>query len=271
MSRFGSCGDNHKHWVCFTGPSFGSSDTCFSHPSTLLWWLIPDTGLSAFLPKRPPQSCLWFFVLAVSHLEQCSCQDPPDCPLTSFKPLLKHQSLNSSLKSHLSCTAQSTFPLCVCVLACAPIRVHACAQVCGGQRLMIGVFLKCSSSVLKFIYFKVFNYEYMSVRTLHLCAEARQSLRHHTAWSGSDQWLWLLGPELGSSKETLHALNHFANSLAPPSFLSLACDTQGSSCLHPALLPVLGLQVSPLCPALMLDSNLCPHAYTASALPTESP
>ena len=68
---------------------------------------------------------------------------------------------------------------------------------------MIGVFLKCSSSVLKFIYFKVFNYEYMSVRTLRLCAEARQSLRHHTAWSGSDQWLWLLGPELGSSKEQI--------------------------------------------------------------------
>lgn len=157
--------------------------------------------------------------------------------------------------------------MCLCACVC----FHACAQVCGGQRLMMGVFLKCSPSALKSIYFKVSSCEYMSVRTLRWCAEARQSLRHHTAWSGSDQWLWLLGPKLGSSKETLHALHHFANSLAPPSFLSLACNTQGSSCLHPAPLPVLGLQVSLLCPVLMLDSNLCPHAYTASAFPTESP
>lgn len=157
--------------------------------------------------------------------------------------------------------------MCLCGLPYVCMLVH---KPCGGQRPMMDVFLKCSSSALTVIYFKVSNCEYMSARTLCLCCRSRQSLRHCTTWSCSYQWLWLLGTEPGSSKETLHALNHFANSLAPPPFLSLACDTQGSSCLHPTLIPVLGLQVPPLCPPLSHWIRTCVPMLTQQVLYPQS-
>lgn len=126
--KFGCCGDDHKHCVWVTDPSFGSSDTWFRLPSTFLRQSAPATGLLAF-PLRHQAMRLasgvwrrvfpvWNTVRAAIHL--ASPSPPSSLCLNVFQQGFQHV---TKIPPFLALCSALSFSLCLCPC----VYAHPCA------------------------------------------------------------------------------------------------------------------------------------------------